>query len=137
MSIIKKQLIMNEIRLPMDMINIIKEYCFTIIEEVTKRNKYKIHRIITSAESTRANCCNYMEDYSDDDPHWCFGVGISNEYKETLQIQALMCSDCGEYQMSSCSPAKMCECENNYDYDSDYDYDYDSDYDSDYDLDDY
>lgn len=50
MSIITKQLILNEIQLPTDVVNIIKEFCFVNIEEVTKKNKLKINRIIQSAD---------------------------------------------------------------------------------------
>ncbi len=55
MSILAKQLIMNEIRLPMDMINIIKDYSFYNIEEVAKKNKEKVSRVIDLAEYSRAN----------------------------------------------------------------------------------
>jgi hypothetical protein len=98
MSLIKKQLIMNEIRLPTDMINVIKEYCFYNIEEITKKNKLKLNQVILSAELTRANRYNNDENYSDADPHWVFGFDwLYNMFLEKTQLQAIMCVNCGDY----------------------------------------
>ena len=97
MSIVTKQLIMNEIRLPMDMINIIKEYSFYNIVEETKKNKIKINIAIRSAEYTRANRNDDDPDYSDNDEHWSFGYNLSTTICETLQLQAENCSTCGNY----------------------------------------
>lgn len=88
---------MNQMRLPMDMITVIKEYAFYNIEENTKKNKLKLHSAIKSAEFTRANKYNNDPEYSDNDPHWSFGFEVPNVYNEKIQIQALMCLDCGQY----------------------------------------
>ena len=96
MSVITKQLIINEIRLPTDMINIIKEYSFYNIVEETKKNKEKVCRAIVSAEYSRANNFHNDPDYSDDDENWAFGY-VSNACGEEIQFQATNCSDCGNY----------------------------------------
>lgn len=98
MSVVIKQLLINQIKLPMDMINIIKDYCFYNIEEMTKKNKLLLHRVITSAEYTRANKFNNDPDYSDDDPHWSFGFATINPFNEVLQLQGYICSYCGNFQ---------------------------------------
>ena len=98
MSIVTKQLIMNEIRLPTDMINIIKEYSFYNIEEVAKKNKEKVCRAIVSVEFSRANRFNGDPNYSDNDENWVFGYDYeTNEYGEEIQLQATNCSVCGNY----------------------------------------
>jgi hypothetical protein len=98
MSIVTKQLIMNEIRLPTDMINIIKEYSFYNIEEVAKKNKQTVCRAIVSAEYSRANRFNSDPEYSDGDENWVFGYDYeANAYGEEIQLQATNCSTCGNY----------------------------------------
>jgi hypothetical protein len=98
MSILTKQLIMNEIRLPMDMINIIKEYSFYNIVEETKKKKEKVCRAIVSAEFSRANRFNSDPTYSDNDESWMFGYDYeTNAYGEEIQLQATICSTCGNY----------------------------------------
>lgn len=112
---------MNQMRLPMDMITVIKEYAFYNIEENTKKNKLKLHSAIKSAEFTRANNCNNDADYSDNDPHWSFGFEVPNVYNEKIQIQALMCLDCGQYHhMYSLTNHKIsdnaiCKCDDEFD----------------------
>ena len=98
MSIVTKQLIMNEIRLPTVLIDIIKEYTFYNIVEETKKNKLKINRAITAAEYSRANNFNNDQDYSDREEHWSFGYDCeSNSVGEKIQLQATNCVDCGNY----------------------------------------
>jgi hypothetical protein len=98
MSIVTKQLIINEIRLPMDMINIIKEYSFYNIEEIAKQNKEKVSRVIVSAEYTRANRFGNNPTYSDNEEFWAFGFAHrDSSCVESLQIQATNCSTCGNY----------------------------------------
>lgn len=98
MSIITKQLIMNKIRLPTDMINIIKEYSFYNIEEVAKKNKEKVCRAIVLAEYSRANRFNNIPSYSDNDENWVFGYAYGEKYYgEMIQLQATNCSVCGNY----------------------------------------
>jgi hypothetical protein len=98
MSILAKQLIMNEIRLPMDMINIIKDYSFYNIEEVAKKNKEKVCHVILSAEYTRANRFNHDPTYSDNEETWCFGYAhLDSSCVESIQLQATNCSICGNY----------------------------------------
>jgi len=65
------------------------------IEEITKKNKEELIKEINSAE-TRANRFNDSEDYSDDEPHWSFRVDF--DPTKLLQLQAVMCVDCGEYR---------------------------------------
>jgi len=89
MSIITKQLILNEIQLPTDVINIIKEFCFVNIEEVTKKNKLKINVIIRSA---------ILSTYEDDDAFWFFELLLDeNEYGEKFELRGHNCLECGNY----------------------------------------
>jgi hypothetical protein len=97
---LQKQLSIRRLPLPTDMLNAIKDYCFYNIEEVTKKNKKEVIKEINSAHVTRANRFNDSEDYSDEDPYWCFGFDFdpTNMPKKVLQLQAIMCVDCGEYR---------------------------------------
>jgi hypothetical protein len=95
MNIITKQLILNEIQLPTDVINIIKEFCFVNIEEVAKQNKLKINRIIRSAD---------LYTYSEsDDGCWHFEIHENeNEYGEKFKLKGFHCSNCGNYRGYFC-----------------------------------
>ena len=93
MNIITKQLILNEIQLPTDVINIIKEFCFVNIEEVAKKNKLKINRIIRSAD-----LYTYAERDDDAFDLWYFEIHENeNEYREKLKIKFFLCTSCGNY----------------------------------------
>ena len=97
MSVITKQLIINELRLPKELIDIIKQYCFYNIEEVAKKNKLKTVRLIESVEYSRANRFGGDPYYSDSEEHWTFGFAYNESNKDTLQLQATNCSMCGNY----------------------------------------
>ena len=90
MNIISKQLILNEIQLPTDVINIIKEFCFIDIEEVTKKNKLKINHIIRSA---------ILSTYEDHGDYWFFEL---HEYGEKIELRGNNCLECGNYSSYFC-----------------------------------
>ena len=117
MTLITKQLLMNVFNLPTVVIDIVKEYCFHEIEKITKKNKIKLHLAICSAELTRANDFAGVPDYTDNDPHWTFGYRGINKYGETIQLQAINCVDCGNYQVAStpilAKSTILCRCKNN------------------------
>jgi hypothetical protein len=97
MSIVTKQLIINELNLPMDMVNVIKEYTFYNIEEIAKKNKEKVCRAIVLADFSRANRFNGDPNYSDNDESWMFGYAYESVTEEEIQLQATNCSTCGNY----------------------------------------
>lgn len=92
MSVIAKQLVINKINLPKEILDNVKDYCFYNIEEVTKQNKLKLSRAIVSAECSRANRFRDERNYSDNDEVWAFGA-----CDENIQLQAANCSKCGNY----------------------------------------
>ena len=114
-SIVKKQLVMSGLNLPMEMIDIIKDYCFHNIEEVSKQNKKRANRLIGNAELTRIN-------YDDANPKWRLEIPKGNMYGDKFILDAGFCRDCGNYKYNrvryhltvSCSPSIYCNCYNGY-----------------------
>ena len=114
-SIVKKQLVMSGLNLPMEMIDIIKDYCFHNIEEVAKQNKKRANRLIGNAELTRIN-------YDDTNPKWRLEIPKGNMYGDKFILDAGFCRYCGNYKYNkvryhlkvSCSPSIYCNCYNGY-----------------------
>ena len=106
---------MSRLNLPMEMIHIIKDYCFHTIEEVAKQNKKKAIRLIRNAELTRIN-------YDDNNPKWRLEFPKGNMYGDKFILDAGFCRVCGNYKYNkvryhdivSCSPSIYCNCYNGY-----------------------
>jgi hypothetical protein len=92
---LQKQLSVNRLPLPTDMLNTIKDYCFYNIDAVTKKNKKELIKQINSADVSRANRFNDHEDYSDEHPLWSFG--FYSVMPRKVFLEGLMCLDCGDY----------------------------------------
>lgn len=119
MSIIAKQLVINKIPLPTDMIYIIKDYCFYNIVEETKKKKLSINHLILGAicqkseESSEYSYTRWIFGY--DFPEW-YGLGNVTSYhirRETLRLEAVSCKICGDYLETSnlrLPSAARCKC---------------------------
>jgi hypothetical protein len=114
-SLVQKQLVMSGLNLPIEMIDIIKDYCFHKIEEVAKQNKKRAIRLIGNGELTRIN-------YDDTNPKWRFEIPKGNMYGDKFILDAGFCRDCGNYKYNqlryhitvSCSRSIYCNCYNGY-----------------------
>lgn len=114
MSIIKKQLVINQINLPKDMINIVKDYCFYNIVQETKKKKQSINQLFRSA------ICIKSDVYDPTYTRWLFGFNFPewtdtsyNIRRETLRLEAVSCNFCGNYLETSnlmLSNAAQCKC---------------------------
>jgi len=118
----KSQMHINRLPLPMDVVNIIKDYLFydiptaRIISE-SKRCKYHTHLLINSAVS-RSNSFEEENDIieEEDGEYWVFGFQERQHEHERLQMQAINCKKCGEYILSilmidyHIQPQIVCRC---------------------------
>jgi hypothetical protein len=131
-TIVQKQLVMSGLNLPIEMIDIIKDYCFHNIVEVAKQNKKRAIRLIGNGELTRIN-------YDDTNPKWRFEIPKGNMYGDKFILDAGFCKDCGNYKYNnykhnkvryhdivSCSPSIYCKCYNGYDSDEEDHFNYDT-----------
>jgi hypothetical protein len=115
MQKITKQLLVNKLNLPFDMLNLIKEYAFTdMITGISKRNKDIINYYIKNAALSDKNTINdlYLGNVWDDpinDP-WMnepdyipFNININIRRwtfcatEGSNQFQAMFCQKCGNY----------------------------------------
>jgi hypothetical protein len=93
----EKLITINNIKLPMDLINIIKSYTYYdinslgYIKYLSKKNP-NLEKIKSAI--SRNNNQNYFDD-NDSNESWLFGFvdGI-----ETLQFQCINCAKCGNYK---------------------------------------
>lgn len=85
---------MSRLKLPAEMIDIIKDYCFPSIEQVAKQNKSKINKAITSFQVIRVN-------HDDNNPRWGVEFPIGNQYGDTFVMDACFCEFCGNYNYNT------------------------------------
>ena len=87
MPCIEKQLVLNRLKLPVEIICIIKDYSFMDITMSSKKKKDIILRLIsiTTWSSSRDE---------DDDHHYFFWI---EEDPKCSQFQATFCNKCGNY----------------------------------------
>lgn len=131
---IEKQLLINSLNAPVELLDIIKSYCFYDKKtfemiQYAKLLKERTNVIIKRAIS-RANNFDNDPEYHEDDGHWFFGY---YDEIEKIQIQATNCRFCGNYLYFHYidtfyhSPMIHCQCieeEDEMDY---HDMNYDSD----------
>ena len=130
MNSIIKQCIINRLDLPSDIHDIIKSYCFYDIKswETIQFIRYKkevINNIFKNNVISRANPSDFFDD---DERHWVFWVD-TEEDSVKCQFQGLNCLVCGNYNGVYApyyiSEKIICNCEDEYYYDSDDDASYD------------
>ncbi len=103
-TLTSKQLIINNINLPKELIHIVKEYTFQTIVNKTKKNINNITRLISNST------WNTMSDmYNDMYVFW-----IPEDVKSP-QMQIIFCAYCGNYSSryhKECATTAMCKCDN-------------------------
>jgi len=127
MTTVNKQLIINRLLLPFDMLYEINGFVFHEKEKIDKKYKKKWEKCTNSIKNACIASRIELNDDNDND-HWAFWLGDSSP-----QMQATNCIVCGEYKLSETIQIPiqllcMCDSENQdqfdeYDEDDDtYDY---------------
>ena len=99
----KKLLTINKINLPLDVLNIVKDYMFYTLNSMTHVRKLITEKkeldLIKKAWS-RNNILNIFNQHSSRlyEEHWIFGFTYENGPNETVQLQGVNCKKCGEYE---------------------------------------
>lgn len=98
-----KQLIINEINLPRELLFEIKNYCFYDVKSwetinFIKSKKTRIHNLFKNSTISRANPDDYYSDDEDNDEHWIFWT-FNEEDGLNKQFQGINCKHCGNYKM--------------------------------------
>ena len=130
MNSVVKQCIINRLDLPSDVHDIIKSYCFYDIKswetiQFIRDKKEVINNIFKNNVISRVNPSDM---YDDDERHWVFWVD-TEEDGDRCQFQGLNCLHCGNYNgvyaPDYISEKIICNCADEYYYDSDDDASYD------------
>lgn len=121
MTSIVKQLLINQLDIPVDLFDKIKEFCFYDIKswETIQFIRYKkevINNIFTNHTISRANPSDWWDD--NDDEHWAFWVDTPED-ESKCQFQGSNCMACGNYIPETCQPYVAtnirCSCTSRYD----------------------
>ena len=136
MNSVIKQCVINQLELPSELCNIIKDYCFYDILswEMIQFIRYKKEVINDIFKNNVVSLANPYDVFDDlDQGHWVLWVDtIEDSYY--CQFQACFCTTCGEYDPQYApeyiSRKIICDCE----YDDDY---YDEEHADHYDIDDH
>lgn len=99
----QKLWLINNINLPMDVLNIVKDFAFYtensmvyIKQLVTEKKELGLIRHAWSRNNSPYN--THLWDINwEKDTHWMFGFTHENGPHETLQLQGMNCKKCGEY----------------------------------------
>lgn len=100
---ITKQMLMNKIILPQELLNEMKSYCFYDVKSwetinFIKSKKNRIHDLFKNSTISRANPDDYYSDDEDNDEHWIFWT-FDEEDGLNKQFQGINCKHCGNYKM--------------------------------------
>ena len=111
-DIIKKQVIINKIKLPEDVLSIIKDYLFKDTLKYMLKIKAKKNIILTQINNTEYSGKNVISN-NNLKVGWQFWV--END-KKCRQFQAYFCVKCGNYDYLSCLTYDgilkiMCDCD--------------------------
>ena len=132
MNSVIKQCAINRLDLPSELCNIIKDYCFYDIKswETIQFIRYKkevINDIFKNNVVSRVNPSDFYDD-DHDERHWVLFVD-TDEDGVKCQFQGVNCLVCGNYNGAYApdyiSEKIICNCEDEYYYDSDDDASYD------------
>ena len=99
----KKLLTINNIKLPLDVLNIVKDYAFYTIDTMSYVRKLiteKKELLLIKKAWSRNNILNrfHQESARVFEEHWIFGFTRENDPFENLQLQGVNCKKCGEYE---------------------------------------
>ncbi len=120
----RKEVNMNLLNLPMEVIDIIKSYSFYDIKSAGIIKKAKEQRSILNQLVTEVVFSNYihtkqlelleasLENMIFTQNYWAFG--FSGHSTETIQLQGVMCLSCGDYETDIYPDCIRCKCENYY-----------------------
>jgi hypothetical protein len=131
---ITKQLCINQLNLPFELINEIKEFCFYDIKSwemmnFIKNKKRRIHDIFKNATISRANPYDLYVYDGNTDQQWVFWT-FDEDDGPNKQFQAFNCKCCGNYKVIAneiyYTNKVICYCVGGH-YDDDYDYHDDDD----------
>jgi hypothetical protein len=100
---ITKQLCINQLNLPFELINEIKEFCFYDIKSwemmnFIKNKKRRIHDIFENATISRANPYDLYVYDENTDEQWAFWT-FDEDDGPNKQFQAFNCKCCGNYKV--------------------------------------
>jgi hypothetical protein len=107
MSSLEKQLTINQLNLPMDIINTLKSYLFYDYVESKSRN----------AKKNTVNLLKLISSFRNKNIYGIFvAIGFLNISYEKLQLQYEICSCCGKYTVCNTNNISFkvkCHCYNN------------------------
>jgi hypothetical protein len=112
--IVKKQVVINRIKLPHDVLSVVKDYIFNDIAKYMLKIKKKKNIVLTEINNTTYSGKNIINDNElDFNRSWHFWV--END-ENCPQFQAYFCTKCGNYEYLSSLTYDgilkiMCDCE--------------------------
>lgn len=104
-DMIYKQLIINSIRLPMDMVNEIKDFLFNTYENFIKRKKRELVETFRIIYHTRISIPFIVTQPTDIPERWVFII-----YEKSKVISGYNCYMCGQYLKSQNNHVNNSEC---------------------------
>lgn len=118
----QKNILLGKVNLPHDLIKVIIRFAFQNLKEA--KEQHERHNVFIRNEI--AQCLSRLSTLNDEDEHWVFGKENSHQ----LRLQAINCSQCGEYLASESTPAEgtICFCRYHCHYRSRFEFDVNSDY---------
>lgn len=113
-----KQLAVNRFPLPMDVVNIVKDFAFdSIVTGFIKEKKREIVALFDQAVYSRNNTSNWVTENSED---WLFLFGAGEK-----QFESCNCSTCGNY-LVALNAKVLCRCiDQDHEFDEDEQMDFD------------
>jgi hypothetical protein len=112
-EIIKKQVVINRIKLPPDVLSVVKDYIFNDIAKYMLKIKKKKNIVLRQINTTTYSGKNLI-DNDDFEGSWHFWVENDENCR---QFQAYFCTKCGNYEYLSSSLTYdgilkiMCDCD--------------------------
>jgi hypothetical protein len=111
-EIIKKQVVINRIKLPYEVLSVVKDYVFNDTVKYMSKIKKKKNIILTQINNTEYSGKNLISN-NNLKVGWHFWV--ENDEK-CRQFQAYFCTKCGNYEYLSCLTYDgilkiMCDCD--------------------------
>ena len=91
---VEKQVIINKIAIPYELLSIIKDYCFD--NELSLFIKTTKKQIINDFKYAFSRINNFNYNFNKLEETWCFWFGSKND----IQYQAVNCRKCGNYKLS-------------------------------------
>ena len=114
-EIIKKQVVINRIKLPYEVLSVVKDYIFNDNTKYMSKIKEKKNVILNEINNTRYSGKNLIDNDDDFDFKGSWHFWIEND-ENCRQFQAYFCTKCGNYQYLSSLTYDgilkiMCDCD--------------------------